>query len=169
MRIDDIKEHNAQYLNMEDRHIWMQRQVLSIRGILVPQYIYKGKVDHMDHSTSMYDHIIQNKNLFRGKKFLDIGTCAGINNILLTKAGYEVIGLDNNIYSLNCSLYVMDINDAYYRVFLGDQNDITKMDYDVLLINQMDYIPGFMEAIDPILTHEIERGKNVIMTNGREQ
>lgn len=165
--IDEIKEHNAQYFDAESRYLWMQRKVLSIKGILVPQYIYHNKVDPLDHSISMYEHIMQNRKQFRGKKFLDIGTCAGINNILLTKAGFEVIGLDNNTYSLNCSLYVMDINDAYYKVFLGDQNDIPKMEYDVLLINQMDYIPGFMEAIDPILTHEIERGKNVIMTNGR--
>lgn len=162
--IESIKHHNSQFFNAADRATWEKREVLTIKDVKVPQYIYKGRVDPMDHNTAISDYLIQRKDEYEGKKIVDIGTCAGINNILLTKAGFEVVGLDNNIYSLNCSMYVMDLNNVYYQLMMGDQDDLKNMDYDILLINQMDYLPEFIRAIGPIIKSERERGKFVIMT-----
>lgn len=162
--IENIKFHNSQFFNAADRATWEKREVLTIKDVRVPQYIYKGQVDPLDHNTAVSEYIIQRKEEYEGKKILDIGTCAGINNILLTKEGFEVIGLDNSIYSLNGSMYVMDLNNVYYRLIKGDQDDIKNIDYDILIINQMDYLPEFMRAIGPIIKSERERGKFVIMT-----
>jgi 2-polyprenyl-3-methyl-5-hydroxy-6-metoxy-1,4-benzoquinol methylase len=169
MTLDEIKEHNSTYYNEADEEIWKQRKILTIDGIKVPQYIYNGQSDPLDHSTAIYNYISDKKQSFEGKKFLDIGTCAGINNILLTKAGFEVVGLDNSIYSLNASLYTMKLNDVYYKVVHGDHNDISKMNYDVLIVNQMDYIPGFMAEMRPIFKKERDRGKYVMMSVTRVQ
>jgi predicted nicotinamide N-methyase len=162
--IENIKFHNSQFFNAADRATWEKREVLTIKDVRVPQYIYKGQVDPLDHNTAVSEYIIQRKDEYEGKKILDIGTCAGINNILLTKEGFEVIGLDNSIYSLNGAIYVMDLNNVYYRLIKGDQDDIKNIDYDILIINQMDYLPEFMRAIGPIIKSERERGKFVIMT-----
>ena len=162
--LEGIKIHNSQFFSESERELWEQRKLLNIKGIRVPQYIYNGVVDPLDHSTSVFEYIMQNKASFEGKRILDIGTGAGINNILLTKEGFDVIGLDNNIYSINCALYVMDMNNVYYKMFLGDHNDIEKMDYDVLVINQMDYLVDFVREIKPILKKERARGKFVMMT-----
>lgn len=163
----DIKEHNSQYYSQADRDLWETRTILNIAGMKVPQYIFHGHVDPYDHSILIYEQIMKYEEYFKNKKFLDIGTCAGINNLLLTKAGFHVEGLDNNIYSLNCSLYTMDLNNVYYKVHFGDHNDIEKMDYDILLVNQMNYIAGFMDALEPILKREKERGRESIMFMGR--
>lgn len=165
MIIDTIKKHNSQYYNEEDRKLWERREILTIDGISVPQYIYNGMIDPLDHSTSVFKHVMQDKETYKGKKFLDIGTGAGINNILLTKEGFNVTGLDNNIYSLNCALYVMDMNNVYYKVVLGDHNDIEKMDYDVLIVNQMDHLPRFINELLPIIDRERMRGRYTIMTS----
>lgn len=160
----DIIKHNGQYWNEEDMAVWKSREVLTIKDVKVPQYLYNGQVDPLDHNTAVSDYIIQRKEEYEGKIILDIGCCAGINNIILTKAGFTVIGLDNNIYSLNASLHTMLLNDVYYKVILGDHNDLKDMDYDILIINQMDYLPDFMREIGPIIKSERERGKFVIMT-----
>lgn len=168
MTIDEIKKHNEQYYDEESMNIWKSRELLFIDGVYVPQYVYKGNVDPLDHRTDIYKHIIKNREIYEGKKFLDIGCCAGINNLLLTKDGFEVVGLDNSIYSLNASLYAMTLNNLYYKVILGDHNDIESMDYDILLVNQMDYLPGFMDALSPILRRQKEKGKEVIMMINRQ-
>lgn len=160
----DILKHNGQYWDEKSMAVWKNRKILMIDDVKVPQYIYNNTVDPLDHNTAVAKHIIKNKETFEGKTILDIGCCAGINNILLTKAGFTVIGLDNTIYSLNASLYTMGLNEVYYKVILGDHNDISKMDYDVLIINQMDYLPDFMREIGTIIKSERERGKFVIMT-----
>jgi SAM-dependent methyltransferase len=164
MTQNEIIKHNFIYYDASYEEIWKQRNILTIKDIKVPQYIYNGRVDPLDHNTAVSEYIIKSKEFFEGKIILDIGCCAGINNIILTKAGFTVIGLDNNIYSLNASLYTMKLNDTYYKVFLGDHINIPKMEYDVLIINQMDYIPEFMNEIGPIIKNERERGKFVIMT-----
>lgn len=164
MTQNEIIKHNEQYYDEESMAVWKSRDILTIKDVKVPQYIYNGRVDPLDHKTVVSDYIIEMKETFQGKTILDIGCCAGINNILLTKAGFTVIGLDNNIYSLNASLYTMKLNDVYYKVILGDHNDISKMEYDVLIINQMDYLREFMSEIGPIIKNERERGKFVIMT-----
>lgn len=161
--VDEIKEHNYKYYNEEYMNVWKSRSLLMTEGVIVPQYIYKGTVDPKDHSTKIYKHISENKEFYKSKKFLDIGACAGVNNILLAKNGFNVVGLDNDIYSLNAAIYAMELNDVHYPVYLGDQNDIERMDYDILLVNQMDYIPGFMEELSPILRSEYEKGREAII------
>ena len=42
MTIDEIKKHNSQYYNEDDRLIWQSRDVLKIDGVRVPTYIYMG-------------------------------------------------------------------------------------------------------------------------------
>jgi len=161
---NEIKKHNEQYYDEKSMSVWKNRDILTIKDIKVPQYIYNGRVDPLDHNTVVSEYITEMKETFQGKTILDIGCCAGINNIILTKAGFTIIGLDNSIYSLNASLYTMELNDVYYKVVLGDHNDISKMEYDVLIINQMDYLEEFMNEIGPIIKNERERGKFVIMT-----
>jgi 2-polyprenyl-3-methyl-5-hydroxy-6-metoxy-1,4-benzoquinol methylase len=167
MNDQEITEHIYKYYNPSDRAVWEQRKLLNIRGILVPEYIYHGHVDPNDHSTAIYDTVVKHESYFRGKKFLDIGTCAGINNILLAKDGYDVTGLDNTIYSLNCSIYVMEINQVYYKLMMGDHTDIEKIDHDVLIINQMGYIPGFMDTMKPIIEREQDMGRLVMVAETR--
>lgn len=142
---------------------WAGRDILEIEGIKVPTYIYNGTIDPEDHSTEIYKHIVANKEKYSGKKFLDIGCCAGINNILLTKAGFQVLGVDNNIRSINCSLYVMDLNKTYYEVILGDENYIEQAEYDVLIVNQMGYMRDFVKAMIPIMNREQKKGKEIIV------
>lgn len=163
MTDQEIIAWNYQYFNQSDRWVWEERKLLKINGVLVPEYIYHGHVDPNDHSTVIHETVTQYEGFFRGKKFLDIGTCAGINNILLTADGYDVVGLDNNIYSLNCAIYVQEINEVYYKLLMGDHNDIEKMDYDVLIVNQMNYIPGFMDEMKPIIEREQDRGKLIMV------
>lgn len=163
LNTQEIIDHNDRFYDSNDYMIWMSRKILEIEGVFVPQYIYRGLSDPLDHDTYIYHTVMDNKQHYEGKKFLDIGTCAGINNILLTRAGFNVQGLDNNIYSLNASLYVMHINKTFYKLNLGDQNDIEKMNYDVLIINQMSYIPDFMKAMKPIIEREQNRGKEVLV------
>lgn len=163
MTIDEIKKHNSQYYNEDDRLIWQSRDVLKIDGVRVPTYIYNGTVDPYDHSTAIFHTIMNERDDFKGKKFLDIGTCAGINNILLTREGFDVVGLDNNTYSLNASLYTMMLNDIHYKVMLGGIEDIESMEYDFLLVNQMSYIDGFIDELTPIVRREKLRGRQAIM------
>jgi len=150
------------YFNKTFREEWANRDILEIEGIKVPTYICNGTIDPEDHSTEIYKHIIANKEKYLGKKFLDIGCCAGINNILLTKAGFEVVGIDNNIRSINCSLYVMDLNDVHYEVILADETYIEEAEYDVLIVNQMGYMPEFVKTMIPIMNREQKKGKEII-------
>lgn len=164
MTFDEIISHNEQFFNEEFMNVWQSRNLLLIENIFVPQYIYKDTIDPKDHSIKIYTHVMKYKDHYRNKKFLDIGTCAGVNNILLTKEGFNVVGLDNDLYSLNASLYTMFLNNTHYPVYLGDHNDIEKMDYDILLVNQMDYIPDFMENLLPVLKREYQKGREAIIT-----
>lgn len=159
MTLDEIKAHNSSYYDEEYMEIWKSREILTIDGIKVPQYVYNGTTDEGDHNTTLFKNILNMRGYFKDKKFLDIGTCAGINNILLTQHGFNVVGIDNNIYSLNGALYTMELNDVYYKVMLGNEDSIEAMNYDVLLVNQMDYIPGFMEKIIEIMDREHSKGR----------
>lgn len=163
MTIEGIKKHNSRYYDKEYRSVWRDREVLTIEGVRVPQYVFNGTVDPFDHKTDLANYIKARPDEFAGKRFLDIGCCAGINNILLTQAGYEVIGLDNSIYSLNASLYTMEMNDTYYKVVLGDHREIFNIAHDVLLVNQMDYLPMFMEVIELIAEQEEYSGRKVLI------
>jgi|LauGreDrversion4_2_1035121.scaffolds.fasta_scaffold306082_2 2-polyprenyl-3-methyl-5-hydroxy-6-metoxy-1,4-benzoquinol methylase len=163
MMIDEIKKHNSQYYNEDDRLVWQSRDILEIAGVRVPTYIYNGTIDPTDHSTAIFNTIMSERDDFVGKKFLDIGTCAGINNLLLTREGFDVVGLDNNIYSLNAALYTMELNNIYYKVIQGDIDNIENMNYDFLLVNQMSYIPGFIDALTPIVRREKLKGRQAIM------
>lgn len=151
------------YYDPESMSAWMKSKFLVVEGIMVPEYIYNNTVDPNDHNTEIFHRIIKNENEFRGKTFVDLGSCAGINNILLTRRGFKVIGIDNRISSLNASLYVMMLNSTYYKVELGDHTDIPKMEYDVLLINQMSYLPNYKTTIEPLIESESSRGKEVIV------
>lgn len=163
MTIDEIKKHNSQYYNESDRATWQSRDLKNVEGINVPVYIYNGTIDPFDHSPSIFHAIMRERESFEGKRFLDIGTCAGINNLLLTREGFDVVGLDNNIYSLNASLYAMELNNIYYKVVLGGIEDIENMEYDFLLVNQMSYIDGFLDALTPIVRREKLKGRQAIM------
>lgn len=159
MTIDDIKKWNEQYYNHEARTSWESRNVIKKKDISVPVYIGESC---RDHDTEIFEVVMKTPEKYRNKKFLDVGTGAGINNLLLTREGFHVEGIDNDLYSINASLYAMEINNLYYKVTLADHTCISSYDYDVLILNQLGYIPEFYKNITPILREEREKGKIIL-------
>jgi 2-polyprenyl-3-methyl-5-hydroxy-6-metoxy-1,4-benzoquinol methylase len=150
---------------------WLKRPVLQAGKYKVPAY-HKGNdrdgyfnfdYDTNPIPTTITDYIIENKEQYRNKRFLDIGCGTGLVSIILTDHGFSVKGVDYSVNNLTGALYTMSLNNVYYDIVYSNETYADKHDdYDVVLCNAVFRVWAMVDSIVPMMRRVRSRGKEVI-------
>ena len=144
------------------RTIWENRLTTIIEGIIIPSY-HDPRFNYPDYPLpNIALDIISKKEYYDNKKFVDLGTGTGIIPLILTKHGFDVMGLDSTEISKAGADYAMELNGIHYTVLLKDHTYLNEIEYDVLIINQMFYDEEIKKLMHSIAEQEIAKGKEVL-------
>jgi len=115
----------------------------------------------------VYKDVLANKEKYRGKKIVDLGSGSGLGVIMLKDAGLDVIGVERDRHNYVGGIYTMMLNDVWYDLVYSDQRYLKRIDYDVLILNGTFRIWEFVETMVPVMREEFVRGKEVLFWTGK--
>jgi SAM-dependent methyltransferase len=163
MNLKTLRKHQRLIDTNALKDDWTKRPIIQYEKYLIPSYKDEnGKFSNELIDTSASKKIIENKNHYKDKVFLDIGTGTGINNIILTDNGFKVIGVDRRRDFLTGSIYTMMLNNIFYDVILGDHKCVNFIEYDVLLLIGVFNSKSLIDTFVPLINKERLKGKEVI-------